>query len=155
MTGSTFRIGEAARRAGTSPDTLRYYERAGVLPKPLRSPSGYREYSEAAIARIRFVRNALTFGFSLRQIASFIRARDSGSPPCHEVRRAGQRILDEMDRQIEELLAARDTVRETLGAWDHRLARTTTGTSANLLDMLTGQSAPAALRRSRLPRRAR
>ena len=155
MKRSALRIGEAAKLAGISPDTLRYYERAGVLPKPLRSPSGYREYPETAIARIRFVRNALTFGFSLRQIAAFTRARDSGSPPCHEVRRAGQRILEEMDRHIEQLLAARDTVRETLVQWDHRVARTATGASAHLLDMLSGQSPPAALRQSRLRRRAR
>jgi DNA-binding transcriptional MerR regulator len=155
VAGRTFRIGEAARLAGTSADTLRYYERAGVLPKAVRSPSGYREYSDAAIARIRFVRNALRFGFSLRQLASFLRARDAGAAPCHEVRRAGQRILDEMDKQIEELLAARSAVRETLVQWDGRLAQTSTGTPAHLLDMLTGQSAPASLRRSRLQRRGR
>src|SRR5437899_2081304 len=101
MARRTFGIGEAARLAGTTPDTLRYYERAGVLPTRPRSPAGYREYSDAAIVSIRFVRNALAFGFSMRQVAAFVRARESGAPPCREVRLAGQRMLEEMDREID------------------------------------------------------
>ena len=63
---TTFRIGEAAAHAGVSPDTLRYYERRGALPKAARTSAGYRVYSEEAVVRVQFARNALRFGFSLK-----------------------------------------------------------------------------------------
>jgi DNA-binding transcriptional MerR regulator len=133
---TTLRIGEAAAHAGVSPDTLRYYERRGALPKPARTSAGYRVYSEEALVRVQFVRNALRFGFSLKQIARFVQARDAGHPPCREVRAAAQRILIEMDRQIDELHAARATVRDVLVEWDRRLARTPDGAAARLLGTL-------------------
>ena len=114
MKTQALRISEVAARVGVSADTLRYYERRGLLPKAARSRSGYRLYSEASVARIQFVRNALRFGFSLKQIAQFLTSRAAGQPPCHDVRSAGQRILAEMDRQIEELTQARAEIRKTL-----------------------------------------
>ena len=132
-----------AARLGVSADTIRYYERRGLFPKAARNSSGYRLYSEASLARIQFVRNALRFGFSLKQIANFLGSRASGHPPCHDVRSAGQRILAEMDRQIEELTVARAEIRKTLIEWDQKLAHTPTGAPAHLLDTLTPAS-PAA-----------
>jgi MerR family copper efflux transcriptional regulator len=67
------RIGQIAARAGISPDTVRHYEHLGVIPSALRTAAGYREYSESALAHIRFVRNAVRFGFSLKQIGEFLR----------------------------------------------------------------------------------
>lgn len=148
----TFHIGEAAAHAGVSPDTLRYYERRGALPKPARTTAGYRVYSEEAVARVQFVRSALRFGFSLKQIARFVQSRDAGHPPCREVRAAAERILTEMDRQIDELQAARATVREALVDWDRRLAGTPHGAPARLLETLPsaahGPRARSPLRRS-------
>ena len=118
MSARPLRIGEAARLAGVSPDTLRYYERMGVLPAIERTESGYREYSEAVVQRIRFVRNALRVGFSLNQVTTLLRARDSGHAPCREVRAAAEDILAGVDRQIEDLKAARRAMRDTLAAWD-------------------------------------
>src|ERR1044071_618323 len=100
VTERTCRIGEAARRAGVSPDLVRYYERVGVLPRPPRAAGGYRVYSEDAVARLLFVRNAIRFGFTSKELAGFLRARDSGRPPCHSVRVAGERLLKEMDDQL-------------------------------------------------------
>ena len=91
--GSTFGIGEAARRAGISPDLIRYYERVGVLPRAPRTSGGFRYYSDDAVARLLFVRNAIRFGFTSKELAGFLKARDSGRPPCHSVRAAGQRLL--------------------------------------------------------------
>jgi len=147
---TTFRIGEAAAHAGVSPDTLRYYERRGALPRAVRTSSGYRVYSAEAVARVRFVRNALRFGFSLKQIARFVQSRDAGHPPCREVRAAAERILSEMDRQIEELQAARADVRDALADWDRRLSRTPDGAPARLLETLPSS---AQERVTRLPRR--
>jgi len=133
---STFTIGEAAARAGVSADTIRYYERIGVLPKPLRSDAGYRRYSDASVARMAFVRNAARFGFPLKELAGFLRAREKGQPPCRSVKAAAERLLADMDRQIAELASARAEMARTLADWSRRLARTPEGTPAHLLESL-------------------
>jgi DNA-binding transcriptional MerR regulator len=156
MGNRVLRIGQIAVQAGISADTVRHYERLGVIPKAVRTAAGYREYSESAVERIRFVRHALRFGFSLRQIGSFLRARESGHMPCHEVRDAAALMTVEMDRQIDEMVAARTAIQQMLGEWDRRLAATATGTPARLLETLTSQSpSTAPQRRSGLNRRQR
>jgi DNA-binding transcriptional MerR regulator len=146
-------IGEAARRAGVSPDLIRYYERVGLLPRVPRTAGGARCYSEETIARLLFVRNAIRFGFSAKELAGFLRARDVGRPPCASVRVAGERLLEEMDAQLARLHEARTMMAETLAAWDERLRRTPPGTAAHLLTMVPDAPRP---RRSRLePRRRR
>jgi DNA-binding transcriptional MerR regulator len=149
--GSTFGIGEAARRAGISPDLVRYYERVGVLPRAPRTAGGFRYYSDDTVARLLFVRNAIRFGFTSKELASFLKARDSGRPPCHSVRAAGDRLLKEMDEQLARLHQARNAMAETLAAWDARLERTPAGTPAHLLTMVP--NAPGTTRRALGPRR--
>ena len=136
MSSPTFGIGEAARRAGVSPDLVRYYERVGVLPRAPRTAGGFRYYSDEAVARLRFVRNAIRFGFTSKQLAGFLNARDRGRPPCHSVRAAGERLLHEMDERLARLQEARTAMIDTLAAWDARLERTPAGTPAHLLTML-------------------
>ena len=136
MASPVLRIGQVARRAGVSADTIRYYERLGVLPKPQRSPAGYREYPENAVNRITLVRNAARFGFTLTEIRGFLRVREAGGKPCHQVRQSAQTILDGVDRQIAELTATRETMRETLLKWDAQLARTPATRNARLLERL-------------------
>lgn len=135
-----FTIGEAARRSGVSVDTIRFYERMGVLPKPPRSDGGYRRYSDASVARIAFVRRAAQFGFPLKELAAFLRARERGQAPCRSVRAAGGRLLADMDRRLGELRQSRDDLARTLEEWDARLAGTPAGTPARLLESLTGVS---------------
>jgi DNA-binding transcriptional MerR regulator len=108
------RIGELAKQSGVSADTIRYYERIGLMPKPARTSSGYREYGESAIGRVRLVQNALRFGFSLKQVGAFLVTRQAGHAPCKQVRAAGTQILEAIERQITELTAARESIRETL-----------------------------------------
>jgi DNA-binding transcriptional MerR regulator len=132
----TFGIGEAARRADVSPDLIRYYERVGLLPRSQRTAGGFRRYSDDTVARLRFVRNAIRFGFTSKELAGFLKARDSGRPPCHAVRSAGQRLLKEMDDHLAVLQAARAAMAETLAAWDGILAKTSPGASAQLLTLL-------------------
>jgi DNA-binding transcriptional MerR regulator len=119
-----------------SADTIRYYERIGLLPPPPRSDSGYRRYSEDGLARIVFVRSAARFGFSLKELAGFLRARREGRPPCRSVRAAGERLLTEMDKQLAQLIAARASMAATLADWDARLAATPHGAPARLLETL-------------------
>lgn len=133
------RIGEAAARAGVSCDTLRYYERRGLLPRPPRTVSGYRDYSASIVDRVRFVRNALRFGFTIKQVSGFLHSRESGRPPCRQVRAAAAQILERIDQQIAELTAARADVHRTLIAWDDRLADAPPGKAAHLLESISGQ----------------
>jgi DNA-binding transcriptional MerR regulator len=129
-------VGTLASRAGVSADTIRYYEKLGLLPRAARTPAGYRQYPEGALARIAVIRNAQRFGFTLKELASFLRIRDRGGRPCDDVRAAAQRLLDAVDRQIVTLTTARDRMRETLADWDARLAHTPPHAPARLLESL-------------------
>ena len=133
---ATFGIGEAARRAGVSPDLIRYYERAGILPAAPRASNGYRRYTEDTVARVVFARNAIRFGFGAKELAGFFKARAKGQPPCRSVQAAGRRLLDEMDARLVALREARQGVAATIAAWDARLAETPEGTPARLLEMI-------------------
>jgi len=147
----TFNIGEAARRAGISPDLIRYYERVGVLPRAPRTAGGFRYYSEDSVARLMFVRNAIRLGFTSKELAGFLKARDSGRPPCHSVRAAGQRLLKGIDEQLRRLQQSRAAMTELLAAWDARLDGTPAGRPAHLLTMVP--DAPRSALRDLAPRR--
>jgi DNA-binding transcriptional MerR regulator len=146
-------IGRVAEASGVTAETIRYYERLGLLPKPGRTAAGYRQYSESVVHRLSLIRNAQRFGFSLAAIGGFLRVREAGGKPCHEVRAATQRMLDAMDTQIAELVSTRTRMRHTLRAWDRTLERTPAGQQAHLLETLTGVTRAAAARR--MPPRGR
>jgi DNA-binding transcriptional MerR regulator len=133
-------IGDVAEQTGESRDTIRYYERIGLVPKPVRTEAGYRQYREGVINRLALIRNAQRFGFSLREIAGFLGVRDGGGKPCHDVRAAGGRMLQAIDRQIDELRAARKQMQTTLKAWDAKLAATPANRPAFLLDDLKSEA---------------
>src|SRR2546428_4439509 len=77
-----FRSGEAAGRAGVSADTLRHYERLGLIPVPPRSANGYRIYPLEVVAAVRIVRRALSVGFTLSELATQFRVRARDGHPC-------------------------------------------------------------------------
>jgi MerR family mercuric resistance operon transcriptional regulator len=129
-------IGKAAALAGVSADTIRYYERLGVLPTPERTRAGYRVYAPAIVNRLTLVRNAQRFGFSLREIAGFLRVRDTGGAPCRAVRAAAERMLEGIEQQIADLGARREQMRKTLLGWDRTLQHTAAGTQGRLLERL-------------------
>src|SRR5689334_20470422 len=127
--------GELAELAGVSRDTLRHYERKGLLARPLRSHNGYRRYPPEALQRVQLVRRALSVGFTLDELARVLKVGDSGGAPCEEVRRiAAQKLVDVQD-QLRELTALRNDLRKTLRDWDARLARAN-GKRADLLESL-------------------
>ena len=129
--------GELADLAGVSRDTLRHYERKGVLPRPLRGHNSYRQYPPEALQRVQLVRRALSVGFTLDELAKVLKVRDAGGAPCEEVRRlAAQKLLNVQD-QLRELTELRDDLQKTLRDWDARLARRGNGRQANLLDSLS------------------
>lgn len=132
------RSGELARLAGVSTDTLRHYERIGVLPVPHRTPGGYREYPAQAVNRVTLVRSALSMGFSLAELTGVLKVRDQGGAPCRQVRTmAGQKLV-QLEQQISELLALRNRLRTILKDWDRRLKKTPKGEKAALLESLKG-----------------
>ena len=132
-----FSSGELADSAGVSRDTLRHYERKGVLARPLRGQNGYRKYPPEALQRVQLIRRALSVGFTLDELAKVLKVRDAGGAPCEEVRRiATQKLLDAQD-QLRELTALRDDLQETLKDWETRLAHRANGKRANLLESLS------------------
>src|SRR5438445_11179390 len=120
--GDTLWIGHVASKTGLTRDTIRYYERLGLLAKPRRTPAGYRLYGESVLNRLTLIRNAQQFGFSLRDIGSFLRVRELGGKPCNDVRRAAETMLNAVDRQSADLLETRNRMQETLRRWETRTA---------------------------------
>ncbi len=135
--------GELAELAGVSRDTLRHYERKGVLPRPLRGHNGYRKYPPEALQRVQLVRRALTVGFTLDELARVLKVRDGGGAPCEEVRRLAAQKLVNVQDQLRELTELRDDLQGTLRDWDERLARRPQGKRANLLESLSLDANPA------------
>jgi DNA-binding transcriptional MerR regulator len=131
--------GELAKAAGVSTDTLRHYERKGVLARPQRGRNGYRQYPASALDRVRLVRRALAVGFTLDELAGILRVRDGGGTPCHEVRALAASKLEQVESQLRDLIALRDELRSTLKDWDVRLEQKPTGARANLLETLAAQ----------------
>jgi DNA-binding transcriptional MerR regulator len=130
------RIGQLASRTGVSPDTIRLYERMGLLQKTPRTSGGYRLFPTDSIERVRLIRDAVRVGFSLRQLSTFLKARRAGGAPCHDVRDAAADILEAIDKQIADLTSTREAIRAMLDDWDSRLAATSPGRPAHLLDSL-------------------
>ena len=88
-------IGVVARRAGVGVETVRFYERQGLLDEPARKESGYRQYAEGVVARLRFIRRAKELGFSLKEIKELLALRVDPTTTCAEVRaRAEAKIAD-------------------------------------------------------------
>src|SRR5579859_1867560 len=83
--GADVNIGELARRTGVASTALRYYEKAGLLPEPRRSSSGYRAYEPEVVPRLAFIRAAQAVGLSVAEIREIIAIRDGGAPPCAHV----------------------------------------------------------------------
>jgi DNA-binding transcriptional MerR regulator len=127
------RIGELAQTSGVSTDTIRYYEKIGLLPPPQRTESGYREYPAGAGNRIRVIRNAVQLGFPLDEIAKVLRVRDSGGAPCRQVRDYAKRLVTEIEQRIVDLNTERQSMLGMIRAWDRKLQQARGG-RAHLLE---------------------
>ena len=136
---TSLRSGELARLAGVSTDTLRHYERKGVLARPRRGANGYRQYPPGALDRVRLVRRALAVGFTLDELARVLSARDRGAAPCKEVRELAAAKLSEVEERLGQLIELRDELRATLNEWDGRMATTPDGGRAGLLESLAAK----------------
>lgn len=97
------RISQLAAATGIGVETIRYYERRGLLPEPPRGPSGYRRYPPIAVERVRFIRRAKELGFSLREIAELLELRTHERDQCAEVRTQIDGKLEDLDGRIADL----------------------------------------------------
>jgi DNA-binding transcriptional MerR regulator len=104
------KIGEVAREAGVSVDTVRFYERVGVLPVPARTESGYRTYEPGVIERIRLTRELQAIGFTLSDAVDALAAHDAGGATCESERWRLQAVLDRVDAKLAELNATRSRI---------------------------------------------
>lgn len=120
--GQDVAIGELAARTGVTVETIRYYERVGVLPRAPRasagvSHAGYRRYSEAAVERLQFVRRARDLGFSLDEVRDLLAlAASDPSRPCGEVDALARTHLAQVEEKIAQLSALRDELRRVISA---------------------------------------
>ena len=96
----TLTIGELAKRARVNRETVRYYERRRLLPRPWRSISGYRIYSDDALRRLRFIRHAKALGFSLNEIKELLGLRVNSAASCDRVRERTQVKIADIDQKI-------------------------------------------------------
>lgn len=115
-------IGELAKRAGVNVETVRYYERRGLLREPPRSDSGYRQYRPEAVARIQFIKRAQALGFSLAEITELLSLRVSPSSNCDEVLRKAESKRQEIDRKITALDEMRRSLDRLISACETREA---------------------------------
>ncbi|MGH3452329.1 MAG: heavy metal-responsive transcriptional regulator [Haloechinothrix sp.] len=96
-------IGELARKVGVATSALRFYEEAGLLPEPGRTPSGYREYAPSVVDRLAFIRAGQAVGLTLAELKEVLGIRDRGEAPCTHVAELIDRRIGEIDERIRDL----------------------------------------------------
>ena len=96
-------IGQLAKKTEVNVETIRFYERRGLMPKPLRRESGYRQYSDDDIARVRFIRRAKELGFSLKEILELLSLRVDPDTTCGDIKRRAETKIADIDQKIRTL----------------------------------------------------
>jgi MerR family copper efflux transcriptional regulator len=109
-------IGRIAQSAGVAIDTIRFYEREGLLPEPRRRPSGYREYDQATVSRLRFIRRAKDLGFTLDEIRDLLALSADRNDGVEGVRERAAARLQAIDERMAELQRVRDGLSELVDA---------------------------------------
>jgi len=110
------KIGQVAAESGVSIDTIRFYERRGVLPAPSRTPAGYRLYGDTTVQRIKLARRLQSLGLTLDEISSALHERDEGHASCENQRWRLENALERIETKITELARLRTDVRAALAA---------------------------------------
>ncbi|MEC5386889.1 helix-turn-helix domain-containing protein [Uliginosibacterium sp. H3] len=110
-----FTISELGRESGVNPETIRYYERTGLLAAPTRASNGYRRYDEAAGKRLRFIRRGRELGFGIEEIKTLLQLADHPEQECREADSLARKHLAEVEGRIADLLAMRDVLTRLVG----------------------------------------
>lgn len=109
------KIGELSRATGTNIETIRYYERIGLLPAPLRTGANYRSYDGAHRARLAFVRHSRDLGFTIEEIRSLLDLSDHPDRDCADADRIATRHLEQVEEKIAQLSLLRDELTRIVG----------------------------------------
>lgn len=123
MQESALKVGELAKRAGVGVQTLHYYERLGLLPKPDRSASNYRLYRPDALRRLQFVKKAQALGFTLEEIKEILGLHEQGRAPCRCVADVGKKHLLELEARIAALQEFRRALAAVVPKWEKATSR--------------------------------
>src|SRR6476469_5906405 len=121
------RVGEVAERAGVNVETLRYYERRGLLPSPDREPSGHRRYDEETVRFLRAIKEAQAVGFTLSEIAEYLRAARRSAAPSETLRVRMAAKIDQIDDRIAALRRMREELARVVGCACNSLDHCTCG----------------------------
>ncbi len=116
--GERLKIGEVSKQSGVGIEALRFYERSGLLGRPVRTESGYRMYDEEVLERLSFIKRAQVLGFSLDEIKQIINEKRAGQSPCHDVREIVRARLQELDERMREMRRYRNDLAKALSEWD-------------------------------------
>jgi MerR family copper efflux transcriptional regulator len=111
------KIGAVAKTVGVGVQTLHYYERLGLLPKPQRSATNYRLYSPDTVRRVRFIKKAQAIGLTLEETKQILDLKDYGRAPCAKVAELGEKHLQEINARLAQLRAYRRALRESVNIW--------------------------------------
>ncbi len=111
------KAGDVATIVGIGVQTLHYYERIGLLPKPQRSSANYRLYSPEVVRRVQFIRKAQILGFTLAEIRQILELKLRGHPPCRRVIELGEKHLQKVDARLARLRDYRGAVAKSLVSW--------------------------------------
>jgi Cu(I)-responsive transcriptional regulator len=119
VTAKQFTIGDLAKATGTKVETIRYYERIGLLPAPARTSGNYRSYNPKHLGRLSFLRRARDLGFSLEQVRALLGLSDQRRLSCEAVDRIAREHLAEVDRKIADLAALRRELHSVISQCGH------------------------------------
>src|SRR5215831_13577388 len=156
------RVSEVAERAGVNVETLRYYERRGLLPAPDRTPSGHRRYDEETVRFLGAIKEAQAVGFTLAEIAEYLRAARRSSAPSEALRVRMAAKIDQIDGRIAALRRMREELARVVGCACTSLDHCTCGAAylarrggaaavrPTLLHVTNGESAGNTVRRTAL-----
>ena len=128
--------GKLAAHAGVSPDTIRHYERLGILPSAVRTEGGYRVFTAEAAERVVAVQRALHVGYTLAELAEIFRVRDSGAAPCRKAYGLAEEKLARVRSDIEALKETEKYLRKMLVDWKKKMRKAGSGQKAYLLSSL-------------------
>lgn len=113
---SYFTIGQVAKQAQVNVETVRYYERRGLLKAPPRGDSGYRHYSEEVITRIRFIKGSQRLGFTLREIGELLSLRVDPKRSCSDIKSRAESKIDEIDTRLQALKRVKKALNKLITA---------------------------------------
>ncbi len=132
------KVGAVAKAAGVGVQTLHYYERLGLLPKPERSAANYRLYSPETIRRVQFIKKARAVGLTLEETKQILDLKDHGGAPCAKVAELGEKHFAEINARLAQLRAYRRALGRALGEWrkENTTERRCAGEFCDLIERL-------------------